>query len=58
MVPTLPARGSFYIVARHKGFGGSFSFVLPVRALAGRTFEALGNLPYVKEIEGFVNQIM
>jgi hypothetical protein len=44
MVLTLPAHSSFYIIARHKGLGGYFGFVLPVRALAGRTFEALGIL--------------
>ena len=42
MVPTLPARGSFKICARHKRLGGGFGFVLPLRARAGRTCEALG----------------
>jgi hypothetical protein len=34
MVLTMPARGSFYIIARHTGLGGGFGVVLPVRALA------------------------
>ncbi len=38
MVLTLPARGSFYIIAR---LGGNSGFVLPLRARVGRTFEAL-----------------
>ena len=42
MVPTLPARGNFHIIARHTGLGGGLGFVLPVKARAGRTCEALG----------------
>jgi hypothetical protein len=34
LVLTMPARGSFCIIARHKGLGGGFGCVLPVRALA------------------------
>ena len=41
LVPTLPALRNFNIIARHKGLGGGFGFVLPVRALAGRTTQAL-----------------
>jgi len=41
MVLTLPARSSFDIIARHKGLGGGFGCVLPLRARAGRTCEAL-----------------
>jgi hypothetical protein len=44
MVPTLPARGNFYIRARHKSLGGGFGCVLPLKARVGRTFEALGHL--------------
>ena len=29
---TAPARGSFYIIARHKGLGSGVGFVLPVKA--------------------------
>jgi hypothetical protein len=36
MVLTLPALSSFDIIARHKGLGGVFSLVLPLRALAGQ----------------------
>jgi hypothetical protein len=32
LVQTPPARGSFSIIARHKGFGGGFSAFLPLRA--------------------------
>jgi len=41
MVPTLPARSNFEIIARHNGLGGNLGFILPVRARVGRTFEAL-----------------
>ena len=41
LVLTLPARRSFGIIARHKGLGGGFGFVLPVKARAGRTMQAL-----------------
>jgi len=41
MVLTLPARGNFGILARHKRLGGSVGLVLPLRARAGRTCEAL-----------------
>ena len=41
---TLSALASFEIIARHKGLGVCFGFVLPVMALAGRTFEAFGTL--------------
>jgi len=41
MVLTLPARGNFYIPARHKGSGGAVSFLLPHTARVGRTCEAL-----------------
>jgi hypothetical protein len=44
MVPTLPARGSFYIIARRKRLGGSFGCVLPHTARVGRTFWALAIL--------------
>jgi len=42
LVLTLPTRDSFGIIARHKSLGGGVGFVLPVRAQAGRTNEALG----------------
>jgi len=42
MVLTLPALRSFGIIARHKGLGSGFGFVLPLRARVGRTFEAFG----------------
>jgi len=32
MVLTIPARRSFYIIARHKGLGSGVGFILPVRA--------------------------
>jgi hypothetical protein len=41
MVLTLPARGNFRIIARHKRLGCSAGFILPLRARAGRTCEAL-----------------
>jgi hypothetical protein len=41
MVLTLPALRNFSIIARPKRLGGSVGVVLPVRAQAGRTFEAL-----------------
>jgi hypothetical protein len=41
MVLTLPARGSFGIIARHTRLGGGVSLVLPHTARAGRTCEAL-----------------
>jgi hypothetical protein len=44
MVLTLPARGNFYIRARHKGLGSYGGCILPVRARAGRTCEALAPL--------------
>jgi hypothetical protein len=47
MVLTLPALRNFEIIARHNGLGGGVGFALPVRALAGRTFEALGHFLYV-----------
>jgi hypothetical protein len=47
MVLTLPARGNFGILARPKRLGGGFSVVLPLRALAGRTFEALDHFVVV-----------
>jgi hypothetical protein len=36
MVLTLPARSSFEIIARCKGFGGGVGFVLPVMARVGQ----------------------
>ena len=44
LVLTLPARGSFNIIARRKRLGGGFSFILPLRARAGRTTQALALL--------------
>jgi hypothetical protein len=40
----LPALRNFEIIARHKRFGGGFGCVLPFRARAGRTTQALGLL--------------
>ena len=44
LVLTLPALRNFDIIARHKGSGGSVCCVLPVRAQAGRTMQALDHL--------------
>ncbi len=41
LVLTLPALRNFGIIARHKRLGAGFSFVLPVKARAGRTTQAL-----------------
>ena len=41
MVLTLPALRSFGIIARPKRLGAGIGFVLPVKARAGRTCEAL-----------------
>ena len=38
MVPTLPAHGSFYIIARHKRLGSGIGCILPHTARVGRTF--------------------
>ena len=35
LVLTLPAHSNFDIIARHKGLGGYFGLVLPVRARVG-----------------------
>ena len=43
LVLTLPARGSFHILARHTRLGGGLGFVLPLRARAGRTMQAFGS---------------
>ena len=48
MVLTLPARRSFDIRARYKRLGGSVRLVLPHRARAGRTCEALGHSGHCK----------
>jgi len=50
LVLTLPARRSFGIIARHKGLGGGFGFVLPVKARAGRTMQALAIFLATSEI--------
>lgn len=42
LVLTLPALRNFSIIARRKGLGGGVGFVLPVKARAGRTTQALG----------------
>ena len=41
MVLTLPARGSFDIIARCYGLGAGTNALLPVKARVGRTCEAL-----------------
>jgi hypothetical protein len=38
MVLTLPARGNFCIIARHKRLGGGVGSLLPLWARVGRTF--------------------
>jgi hypothetical protein len=43
MVLTLPARGSFDIIARYKGLVSGSSSVLPLKARVGRTCEALAH---------------
>ena len=47
LVPTLSALRNFSIIARHKGLGGGFGFVLPVRARTGRTTQALASFSIV-----------
>jgi hypothetical protein len=49
MVLTLPVRRSFYIRARYTRLGGSVGCVLPVKARAGRTCEALALFSNVLE---------
>jgi hypothetical protein len=44
MVLTLPARGSFSIIARYKSLGACTNALLPVKARVGRTCEALANV--------------
>jgi hypothetical protein len=43
MVLTIPAHGSFYIIARYTGLGAGSNPVLPLKARVGRTCEALGS---------------
>jgi len=44
MHKTLPALRSFYIIARHNGFGGFAGCVLPVRARAGLVIVGVSKL--------------
>ncbi len=48
LVLTMPALGNFGIIARHKGLGGGFGCVLPVRALAWPHNAGVSN-PIAKE---------
>jgi len=52
LVLTMPARCSFGIIARHKGLGGGFGFVLPVRALAWPHNAGVSKLSYIKRMHG------
>ncbi len=52
MVLTLPAHGSFYIIARYKSLGAGTNGLLPVKARVGRTCEALERLLNMKLVDG------
>jgi hypothetical protein len=45
LVQTPPARSSFSIIARHKGFGGGFSAFLPLRAREAQYKRGVSALP-------------
>ncbi len=56
MVLTLPARSSFRIIARYNGLGGGFGSVLPLKARAGRTCEALATFLRTKSVLSLAGQ--